>query len=170
LEQRLSDYAVVGFVVLCVFGIFRLSRILLKKLLETVEKRFGEPTPDHLLFMGFVFLLLGLVFLPSFTALLALLDNVHLLGGIWTHLVMVALSIILFSIAEDLFREFPGMAPSTKRWSPSAHAGRVAPALVLFWTVGVVFLSPIFYSGLTLLLSAFYVFALSCIPRHSKSR
>ncbi|OPL19672.1 MAG: hypothetical protein AVO35_01490 [Candidatus Aegiribacteria sp. MLS_C] len=152
----------VAFVVLIVFGLFRLSRIIMRSVVRRLEARHGSFGSDRMLITGFLFLLCGLLFLPAFTAVLALVDQHHLSGGMVLHLVLVALSIILFSIAEDMFRDFPAIHGGKDLWSVSAHFRRIAMPLMVFWLIGVLFLSPIFYSGLSLILAIFYLFALSC--------
>jgi hypothetical protein len=47
-------------------------------------------------------------------------------------------------------------------WTVSAHFRRLSVPFALFWAVGVIFLSPLFYSGLTVILALFYLYALSC--------
>lgn len=160
--QRLTDYALVALVVLAVFGLFRLSRIVMNLVLKRVRSKHGELGPDLTIFVAFMFLLLGLLFLPTFTAVLAVINNRHLFGGLILHLVMVAISIVLFSIAEDMFREFPSIPGGKGMWTVSEHFRRMALPLTVFWAVGVIFLSPLFYSGLTLILALFYLYALSC--------
>ncbi len=160
--QRLIDYAIVAGVVLAVFGLFRLSRIIMKYILKRLQSRYGEMGPDRTLFLSFNFLLAGLLFLPAFTSVLAILDNRYLVGGMPLHLVLVAISVILFSIAEDMLREYPLMELSGNKWSKSDHFKRLIIPFLVFWLVGVIFLSPIFYSGLTVILALFYLYALSC--------
>lgn len=160
--QRLTDYALVGLVVLVIFGLFRLSRIILGRVLKSLENRYGPLGPDRTLFAAFLFLLTGLLFLPAITCLLALLNSEYLPGGMVLHLVLVALSIILFSISEDMFRDFPSMEADGRSWSAGEHFRRLAFPFALFWALGVVFLSPLFYSGLTVILALFYMYALSC--------
>jgi hypothetical protein len=162
LGQRLTDYALVALVILAVFGLFRLSRIVMNLVLRRIRSKHGELGPDLTLFVAFMFLLIGLLFLPSLTAVLAVINNHHLFGGLILHLVMVAISIVLFSIAEDMFREFPSIPGGREMWTVSEHFRRMAFPLTAFWAVGVIFLSPIFYSGLTLVLAIFYLYALSC--------
>lgn len=160
--QRLTDYALVGLVILVIFGLFRLSRIVMGRVMKRLEKRYGSPGPDRTLFTAFLFLLGGLLFLPSVTYFLAFLNNEYLAGGMFLHLVLVAISIILFSIAEDMFRDFPSMEAGGDSWSVGEHFRRLAVPFALFWALGVVFLSPLFYSGLTVILAIFYIYSLSC--------
>lgn len=160
--QRLTDYALVGLVILLIFGLFRLSRIVLERVLNNLEKRYGSLGPDRTLFTAFIFLLAGLLFLPAVTYFLALVNNEYLPGGMVLHLALVALSIILFSIAEDMFRDFPSMEAVGRQWSKGEHFRRLAVPFVSFWALGVVFLSPLFYSGLTVILALFYMYSLSC--------
>lgn len=160
--QRLTDYALVGLVILVIFGLFRLSRIVLGRVLKRLEDRHGSLGPDRTLYTAFLFLLAGLLFLPAVTWCLALLNNEYLAGGMVLHLVLVALSIILFSIAEDMFRDFPSIEADERRWSAGEHFRRLAVPFALFWALGIVFLSPLFYSGLTVILALFYIYSLSC--------
>lgn len=148
--------------VLVVFGLFRLSRIIMRSVVRWLEDRHGKFGPDRMLFTGFLFLLCGLLFLPAFTAVLSLLDDYRLVGGMVLHLALVALSIILFSIAEDMFRDFPAVPVEGDPWTVSAHFRRIVLPLLAFWLIGVLFLSPIFYSALSLILAVFYLYALSC--------
>lgn len=168
--QRLTDYALVGLVILVIFGLFRLSRIVLGRVLKELEKKYGSLGPDRTLYTAFLFLLAGLLFLPSVTYLLALVNNEYLTGGMPLHLVLVALSIILFSIAEDMFRDFPSMEADGGSWSAGEHFRRLAVPFALFWALGVVFLSPLFYSGLTVILALFYMYSLSCRKSPKKAR
>ena len=159
--QRLIDYAMVFIVVLCVFGLFKLSRILMQLLLKNLRRRYVIFGADRMLVTGLIFLLSGLLFLPSFTSLLALINSRYLTGGLAVHLSMVAISIVLFSIAEDLFRDFSN-CDSDKMWSVGNHFKYVSVPFIAFWALGCIFISPLFYSGLTLVLVLFYLFALSC--------
>ena len=109
------------------------------------------------------FLLAGLLFLPTFTSLLAVINSRYLTGGMVIHLVLVAFSIVLFSISEDLFRDF-STCSSEKNWSIGRHFRYVSISFITFWALGCIFISPLFYSGLTLILVLFYIFALSCRP------
>ncbi|MBN2586539.1 MAG: hypothetical protein JXA64_10690 [Candidatus Fermentibacteraceae bacterium] len=160
--QRLTDYALVAFVILVVFGLFRLSRLVMNSMLKHIQVRYGTLSPDMALYTAFLFLLAGLMFLPAFTSLLAVINNQYLFGGMVLHLVLVAVSIILFSIAEDMFREFPSMPGTKDLWTISSHFRRMSVPFAVFWALGVVFISPLFYSGLTVILALFYLFALSC--------
>ncbi len=161
LGQRLIDYAMVAIVILTVFGLFRLSRILMQRLLKTLRSRYTVFGADQMLVTGLLFLLSGLLFLPAFTSLLAVLNSRHLTGGIVVHLLLVAISIVLFSISEDLFRDF-STCNSDKHWSIGRHFKYVSVPFLAFWALGCTFLSPLFYSGLTLILVLFYLYALSC--------
>lgn len=161
LGQRLIDYAMVAIVILAVFGLFRLSRVLMQRLLVNLRNRYPLFGADRMLVTGLIFLLTGLLFLPLFTSLLALINNARLCGGIALHLVLVAISIVLFSIAEDLFRDFSACR-SEKYWTIGKHFKCVSLPFILFWMAGSVFISPLFYSGLTLVLAIFYLSALSC--------
>ncbi len=160
--QRLTDYAMVALVILVIFGLFRLSRLIMNRMLKHIQARYGTLSPDLALYIAFLFLLTGLMFLPAFTSLLAVINNQYLFGGMFLHLVLVAVSIILFSIAEDMFREFPSMPGTKEMWTISGHFRRMSIPFAVFWALGVVFISPLFYSGLTVILALFYLFALSC--------
>ncbi len=161
LGQRLIDYAMVAIVILAVFGLFRLSRVLMQRLIGNLRNRYPLFGADRMLVTGLIFLLTGLLFLPVFTSLLAVINNAHLTGGIVLHLVLVAVSIVLFSIAEDLFRDF-SVCHSEEYWTIGKHFKCVSLPFILFWAAGSVFISPLFYSGLTIVLALFYLFALSC--------
>lgn len=163
MSQRLIDYALVALVILGVFGLFRVSRILMRSVLTKLKKRYGVLNADRMLVTGFFFLLAGLMFLPAFTSLLAGINSRMLTGGMVLHLVLVAVSVILFSIAEDLFRDFSS-CPPRENWTVSRHFKCISIPFITFWATGCVFLSPIFYSGLTVILAIFYLFALSCRP------
>jgi hypothetical protein len=95
------------------------------------------------------------------TAGLALAGNRHLTGGIYLHLAMVAASVIVFSIVEDLFRLYRSY-PSDRAWPVREHLARIGPAIIAFWAAGCLLLSPLFYSGLSLILLLFYLYALWC--------
>ena len=159
--QRLIDYAMVAIVILTVFGLFRLSRTLMQRLLKNLRSRYSVFGADRMLVTGLLFLLTGLLFLPAFTSLLAVINSSHLTGGILVHLVLVAISIVLFSISEDLFRDF-STCSSDKNWTIGKHFKCVSIPFIVFWAVGCIFISPLFYSGLTLILVLFYLYALSC--------
>ncbi|NOQ21220.1 MAG: hypothetical protein GQ565_01045 [Candidatus Aegiribacteria sp.] len=161
--QRLIDYALVAIVLLAVFGLFKLSRILLQRLLKRLRSRYSVFGTDRMLVTALYFLLAGLLFLPAFTSILAVINSRYLTGGIAVHLVLVAISIVLFSIAEDLFRDFSASI-SHKNWSIGRHFRYVSVPFITFWALGCVFISPLFYSGLTLVLALFYLYALSCRP------
>ncbi len=163
LGQRLIDYAMVAIVILAVFGLFRLSRVLMQRLLRNLRSRYALFGVDQMLVTGLIFLLTGLLFLPAFTSLLAVINSAHLTGGIALHLVMVAISIVLFSIAEDLFRDFSTYS-AENYWTVASHFKYVSVPFILFWAAGCIFISPLFYSGLTFVLVLFYLFALSCRP------
>ena len=161
--QRLIDYMHVALVILGVLGLFRLSRIIMGRILKRLRNVFGILTSDRILLTAFYFLLAGLLLLPAFTSLLALINNSYLTGGIVLHLILVAVSIVIFSIAEDLFRDF-SIAEASDKWSVSRHFKYMLLPLIAFWAFGCVFLSPLFYSGLTIILVIFYLYALSCRP------
>ena len=162
MTQRLMDYALVAIVILFIFGLFRLSRILMLKILDYLKRKIDCFGRDRLLFTAFMFLLAGLIFLPSFTAVLALFNERYLTGGMIFHLLMVAFSIVLFSISEDMFREYTGSKLECEGWSKTLHLKRISLPTMVFWAIGCLFLSPLFYSGLTIILLVFYIYALSC--------
>lgn len=161
--QRFMDYAMVAVVVLCVFGLFRLSRMLMHRILNSLRTRYSFFEADRMLITALYFLLAGLLFLPAFTSLLAIINSRYLTGGMVVHLLMVAVSIVIFSIAEDLFRDFSSSGTHEK-WSIGRHFRYVSVPFSIFWAIGCIFISPLFYSGLTLILILFYLFALSCRP------
>lgn len=158
--QRLLDYGVVLFVVLILYGLFRLARHLLERLLVGVARKHGPLTSDSVLILGFLTLLIGLILLPVATWGLAFVDGDRLAGGLPLHLFMVTISIVLFSFSEDLFGSFRKYPPGG--WRAGRHYRLVALPLIGFWAVGSTLLSPLFYSGLTVTLAAFYTYALSC--------
>lgn len=161
--ERLIDYGLVAIVILVVIGLFRLSRILMNRLLGKIKKKYPLLTADRILMTGFYVLLAGLIFLPLFTSILSIIDNHYLWGGIILHLLLVAISIILFSISEDLFRIF-STYPADKNWSKKKHFRSISIPLLMFWVTGCLFISPLFYSGLTIILAVFYLYALICRP------
>ncbi len=157
------DYLQIAIVILAVIGLFRLSRILMQRILKKLRSKYAVFGADQMLVTGLYFLLAGLLFLPAFTSLLAVINCRYLTGGIVVHLVMVAISIVLFSISEDLFRDF-STCSSDENWSVGRHFRYVSLPFITFWTISCVFISPLFYSGLTLVLVLFYLYALSCRP------
>jgi len=158
--SRLLDYALVALVLLALYGLFRLSRLLLARFLEAFSKRRGPLSDDSVLLLGFYSLLAGLSLLPIITWGLAFVDSDMLLGGMPLHLVLVAVSVVLFSFSEDLYGSHRKYAPG--RWSLARHARLASPPLMAFWVLGSLLLSPIFYSGLTIILAVFYAYALRC--------
>lgn len=161
--QRLADYGVVLIVVAAMMALFRLSRLLLSRLLAAREARGAACDCDEHIRLGFFFLVAGMLLLPLATAAAACIDGSMLAGGIFLHLSLVAISIVLFSFAEDLFA---GMKkrPAARRMTASVHFRTAGPLLLCFWVLGSVFLSPIFYTALTLILGLFYLFALAARP------
>ena len=155
MTQRLADYGIVLGVVLVLVILFRLSRNLLHRFTSSARGRNGSFSLDDALVWGMRFLLTGLLLLPFVTSILAFVNNRHLTGGIVLHLSLTAVSVILFSFAEDLFRDYNSYG-GTQLKPVSWHWKRVMPLLAVFWVVGTVFLSPLFYSGLTLLAAVFY--------------
>ena len=167
MTDRLLDYGLVALVILAVLVLFRISRILMNRVMKNLERDGRAPGADMVLFTGFMFLLTGLLFLPFFTSVLAFFSSESLPGGMIFHLFMVALSIILFSVAEDLFRVFSSH-PSDSPWLKTRHMKAIAVPLLVFWGIGCLFLSPLFYSGLTIILVVFYLYALLCRPSGEK--
>ena len=163
--NRLVDYLYVALVIAALWGLFRLARAATGRYLRRLEKTRRSPDPplsrDEVLSRGFIVLLLGLMAMPAATALLALLNDDHLVGGIYLHLAMVSVSVVVFSVVEDLFRLYKTY-PRGDGWTVSRHLFRVAPFLIGFWALGAALLSPIFYSALSILLALFYLFALWC--------
>lgn len=161
--QRLTDYGIVLLVVGAMMALFRLSRLLLDRVLAAREARGAVCDCDELIRLGFLFLVAGMLLLPLVTAAAACIDSVSLAGGAFLHLLLVAISIVLFSFAEDLFA---GMKkrPAAKRLPAGAHFRTAGPLLLCFWVLGSAFLSPIFYTALTLILGLFYLFALAARP------
>lgn len=155
MPQRFVDYGIVLGVVLLLVGLFKLSRLLLGKMISRERQRSGGFSSDMALLWGMRFLLTGLLMLPFITSLLAFADNERLAGGMPLHLAMTAISVVLFSFAEDLFRDYNRYDASSLKPS-SWHWRRVGIPLLLFWMTGCAFLSPIFYSALVLLVTAFY--------------
>jgi uncharacterized membrane protein len=160
--DRLLDYGLVALVVVIVAGLFRCSRILLKLFLARLEFS-GPLTADRVLRAGFLILLAGLLMLPFLTSLLAFANRASLPGGMPLHLAVVALSIILFSIAEDLFRSFKTY-PRDAAWTTGRHFASLSGPLIVFWAVGCLLISPIFYSGLSIILALFYLYSVGCRP------
>ncbi|MCK5786028.1 MAG: hypothetical protein KAH54_05675 [Candidatus Sabulitectum sp.] len=155
MSQRLTDYGIVLAVVLVLSGLFRLSRYLLGLFIKRQENTGKVFTSDMALLWGMRFLLGGMLLLPFVTSLLAFIQNRHLAGGMALHLGLTAVSVILFSFAEDLFRDYNSYLCS--RLKPvSWHTKKLYLPVILFWITGCVFLSPLFYSGLTILLVVFY--------------
>jgi len=153
--QRLTDYAVVLGVVIVLMSLFKLSRHLLSRFVKTIGKKKGEFSTDSALLWGMRFLLAGLLMLPFITSLLAFFDNEHLKGGMPLHLLLTAVSVVLFSFAEDLFRDYNSYG--SKELKPvSWHFRKLTVPLVSFWLIGCLFISPLFYSGLAVLVIVFY--------------
>jgi hypothetical protein len=155
LTQRLTDYAIVLGVVLVLMSLFRLSRFLLHRFIEKKRTSPAGFSADVALLWGMRFLLVGLLMLPFITSLLAFIDNARLVGGMTLHLALTAVSVVLFSFAEDLFRDYNSYGESELK-PVSWHARRLAVPVIAFWAIGCVFISPLFYSGLTILVAAFY--------------
>ena len=163
MTERLIDYGLVALVILVVIGLFRISRVLMHKILRRLKEKYPVLTADRLMVIGFITLLMGMISLPFITSVISLIDNQHLFGGMVFHLLLVALSVVLFSIAEDLFRLFSSYPPD-RNWSRKKHFLTISVPLLIFWVIGCLFISPLFYSGLTVILALFYLYALSCRP------
>ena len=158
MNQRVHDILLVVLVLAVLKGLFELTRLLLRRFMTLLAARGHALTRDTAIQWGVGFLLCGLLLLPFFTSILALFDNRALAGGIVLHLVLVAASIVLFSFAEDLIRlynTFP--AGRTGLLPVRRHLERMLPFLGAFWAIGFLFLSPIFYSALTLLIFIFFM-------------
>lgn len=163
--DRLVDYLYVAVVIAALWGLFRLARAITGRYLQRLEaarSRAGRAlSRDEVLSRGFTVLLAGLIAMPLVTAAISVFAGRRLPGGIYLHLLMVALSVVIFSVVEDLFRLYKSY-PSGPGWSVSRHLRRAGPLILAFWATGCLFLSPLFYSGLSLLLLLFYLFALWC--------
>lgn len=155
MPQRLTDYGIVLAVVLVLSALFRLSRYLLGRFIKQKDSSGTAFSSDQALFWGMLFLLAGMIFLPFVTSILAFVQNGHLVGGMTLHLVLTALSVVLFSFSEDLFRDYNSYRSDNLK-PVSWHTKRLLTPLLVFWITGCVFLSPLFYSGLTILIAVFY--------------
>ncbi len=155
MSQRLIDYGIVLVVVLVLSGLFRLSRYLLGVFIKKNEISGKLFSSDNALLWGMRFLLGGMLLLPFVTSLLAFIENQKLIGGMTLHLVLTAVSVILFSFAEDLFRDYNNYEHSILK-EVSWHQKKLLLPVLLFWVTGCIFLSPLFYSGLTILIAIFY--------------
>jgi hypothetical protein len=155
LSQRLIDYGIVLAIVLILSGLFRLSRYLLVVFIKRREVKGIPFTSDQALLWGMRYLLCGLLLLPFVTSLLAFIQNQKLIGGMPLHLILTALSVVLFSFAEDLFRDYNSYSHSCLL-PVSWHLKKLLVPFILFWVTGSIFLSPLFYSGLLILLFVFY--------------
>ncbi len=158
MNQRIHDILLVVLVLAVLKGLFELTRLLLKRFVALMAAKGHALTRDTAIQWGMGFLLCGLLMLPFFTSILALFDNRALVGGIVLHLTLVAVSIVLFSFAEDLIRLYNTFPAGRAGLLPvGSHVRRMLPFLTTFWAVGFLFLSPIFYSALTLLLFIFFI-------------
>ncbi len=155
MPQRLIDYGMVLAVVLVLSGLFRLSRQLLTVFIGKQQKQGKEFTSDQALLWGMRFLLGGMILLPFVTSLLAFVQNRQLVGGMTLHLALTAVSVVLFSFAEDLFRDYNEYKITSLK-SLQWHTKKLLIPVLVFWVIGSIFLSPLFYSGLTILLVVFY--------------
>lgn len=158
MNQRVHDIILVVLVLAVLKGLFELTRLLLRRFIALLAARGHALTRDTAIQWGLGFLLCGLLLLPFFTSILAVFDNRTLVGGIVLHLALVAVSVVLFSFAEDLIRLYNTFPTGrTGLLSVGAHVRRMLPFLGAFWAVGILFLSPIFYSALTLLVFMFFL-------------
>jgi hypothetical protein len=158
MNQRVQDILLVVFVLAVLKGLFELTRLLLRRFIALLAARGHALTRDTAIQWGIGFLLCGLLLLPFFTSILALFDNRTLAGGIALHLLLVAVSIVLFSFAEDLIRlynTFP--AGRTGLLPVGSHVRKMLPFIGAFWAVGFLLLSPIFYTALALLILVFFL-------------
>lgn len=158
MSQRLLDILRVALVLGTLKGLFELTRFLLRRFTGLLAAKGRPLNRDTAIQWGIGFLLTGLLLLPFFTSVLALFDNRRLVGGIVLHLLLVAVSIVMFSFAEDLIRIYNSFPPGKSGLLPvGSHAKRMLPFIGIFWATGVLLLSPIFYTGLTLLICVFYL-------------
>jgi hypothetical protein len=155
MSQRFIDYGIVLAVVLVLSGLFRFSRFLLGGFIKAQENKGRVFSSDLALVWGMRFLLGGMLLLPFVTSILAFFQNRILLGGMPLHLGLTAVSVVLFSFAEDLFRDY-NKYPVGKLKSVAWHTKTLALPVLVFWIAGCVFLSPLFYSALTVLFIVFY--------------
>ena len=155
MSERLMDYGIVLVVVLLLSGLFRLSRSLLGFFIKKHEREGKAFSSDQALLWGMIFLLGGMILLPFVTAILAFIQNRQLVGGMSLHLGLTAVSVVFFSFAEDLFRDYNKYRNDHKK-PVSWHTKKLLLPVLVFWAIGSIFLSPLFYSGLTLLIVVFY--------------
>lgn len=158
MHPRIMDILLVVFVLALLKGLFEITRRLLRRFTGLLARR-GRPLHrDSAIQWGMGSLLAGLLLLPFFTAILAFFQNRRLTGGLVLHLILVAVSIVLFSFSEDLLRLYNTFPRMKNGLLPvSAHFRRMLPFIMVFWAAGVLFLSPLFYSALTVLLLVFYL-------------
>lgn len=158
MNQRLHDILWVVLVLGMLKGLFELTKLLLKRFTALLSAKGHPLNRDTAIQWGIGFLLSGLLLLPFFTSVLALFDNRRLVGGMALHLALVAVSIILFSFAEDLIRIFNSFPPGRSGLLPvRSHVKRMLPFILAFWAAGVLLLSPIFYTALSMLICVFYL-------------
>lgn len=155
MSQRFMDYGIVIFIVLLLSLLFRLSRYLLNKFISKIENKGFQFSSDMALLWGMRFLLVGMLLLPFITSIFAFVDNQKLIGGMPFHLFLTVISVILFSFSEDLFRDYNSYSKNSLK-SQSWHAKQLLIPIIVFWLIGIVFISPLFYSGLTILIVVFY--------------
>lgn len=164
--SRAGEYGLVALVVLVIIVLFRVSRLLLHKILHLLERKYGVYTVDHVIVTGFLFLLIGLLFLPFISSVLGFANRDYLPGGMIFHLVLVAVSVVLFSFAEDLFGSIKKYHSNREIWKIGKHMKIIFLPVLAFLATGILFLSPVFYTGLTIILLVFYFFALWCRPEY----
>ncbi len=129
MSHRLLDYAIVLGVVVLLTLLFKLSRFLLHRFTGRKRPAGNEFSTDDALIWGLRFLLSGLLLLPFVTSLLAFADNNRLIGGMPLHLALTAVSVVLFSFAEDLFRDYNGYGAADLK-PVSWHTRRITPLLL----------------------------------------
>lgn len=158
----------VAFAAAVLYALFRASRRLLGLFLAELEKSKGPLTSDDMVVLGFRSLVAGMLLLPLVTWGLSFADPFRLPGGLVLHLVLVAISIVLFSFAEDLFgsiSKYPSGGVSA-----GAHWKITGPLLIVFWAVGFTLISPIFYTLTAVCLALLHAYALSCRSRRAAPR
>ncbi len=155
MSERLIDYGIVIFIVVLLSLLFRLSRYLLNSFISRSERKGFIFSSDMALLWGMRFLLVGMLLLPFITSMFAFINNKNLIGGMPFHLFLTAISVVLFSFSEDLFRDYNSYNKTSLKpqvW----HAKQLVIPVVVFWLIGILFISPLFYSGLTILIVVFY--------------
>ncbi len=155
MSERFIDYGIVIFIVILLSLLFKLSRHLLNSFTSKFEQKGIAFSSDMALLWGMRFLLTGMLLLPFITSLFAFANNQQLIGGMPFHLFLTAVSVVLFSFSEDLFRDY-NTYNNTSLKPQVWHAKKLVIPIIIFWLVGVIFISPLFYSGLTILIVVFY--------------